>query len=73
MAYAGETAAPLLADVLRVAKNGGIEKASAQRGVERMRAMAADLPQRAAELPIRKATLRSIVKAVGANCMRLTP
>ena len=72
MAYAGETAAPLLADVLRVAEKGGIEKATAQRSVERMCTMAADLQLRAAELPIRKATLRSIVKAVGANCSRLT-
>ena len=73
MAYAGETAVPSLADVLRVAEKGGIDGATAQRCVERMLEMAAGLEQRVDGLPIRKATLRAIVKAVAANCARLKP
>lgn len=73
MAYAGETAAPILTDVLRVAAQGGIDAAAAQRCVKRMLEMAAGLEQRAAGLPIRKATLRAIVRAVAANCARLKP
>jgi serine/threonine-protein kinase HipA len=71
MAYAGETAAPSLADVLRVAAKGGLDAASARRTIERVLAMAAELESRAAGLPIRKATLRGIVKAVTANVARL--
>ena len=71
MAYAGETAAPALADVLRVAEKGGVDEATALRCVKRVRAMAANLEKSADGLPIRKATLRTIVKAVAANCARL--
>lgn len=73
MAYAGETAAPMLADVLRVAAKGGIDAATAQRCVKRVCAMAVGLEKRADGLPIRKATLRAIVKAAAANCARLKP
>ena len=71
MAYAGETAAPILADVLRVAAKGGIDAATALGCVKRVRAMAAGLEKSADGLPIRKASLRTIVKAVAANCARL--
>ena len=73
MAYAGETAAPALDDVLRVAAQGGIERTAAQRCIEQIRTIADGLEQSADGLPIRKATLRVIVKAVQANCARLKP
>ena len=73
MAYAGESAAPSLAEVLQVAAKGGIDEATALRCVKRVRAMAASLEKGADGLPIRKATLRTIVKAVAANCARLKP
>ena len=73
MAYAGETAAPSLADVLQVAAKGGIDEAIALRCVKRVRAMAAGLEKSTDGLPIRKASLRTIVKAVAANCARLKP
>lgn len=71
MAYAGETLAPALADLLRVADKGEISASAARQSVERMASVAGSLARHAEVLPIRKATLRYIVKAVDANCARL--
>ncbi|MSQ52603.1 MAG: type II toxin-antitoxin system HipA family toxin [Betaproteobacteria bacterium] len=71
MAYAGETLAPRLANVLGVAEKGEISDAKARQIVKRMASIAGQIAKRADALPIRKATLRLIVDAVGANCARL--
>ena len=71
MAYAGETLAPALADLLRVADKGEISASEARRSIERMVLIAGSLATRAEALPIRQATLRGMIKAVGANCALL--
>ena len=71
MAYAGETLAPAFANVLGVAQKGEVSDAKARQIIKRMLSIAGKLAKRAVALPIRKATLRAIVDAVGANCARL--
>ncbi len=73
MAYAGETLAPTLQDLLRVAEQGEISAAAARQSIGRMLSVAASLPRLAGALPVRKATLRAIAKAVDANRTRLKP
>ena len=71
LAYAGETLAPGRANLLQVAAKGGIDEASALQSIKRMLAVARNLARHAEALPVRKITLRTIVKAVETNSMRL--
>ncbi|MFM9972327.1 MAG: HipA domain-containing protein [Burkholderiales bacterium] len=73
MAYAGETLAPSLANVLGVAEKGEVSEAAARNSIKRMVAVAGHLSKCAVDLPIRKTSLRTLVKAIAENCARLRP
>ena len=71
LAYAGETRAPSRADLMRAARQGDVKLADAERTIDRMLAITTQVATRAAELPIRKGTVKQIMKAVAGNAARL--
>lgn len=71
LAYAGETLAPSRAGLLQIAAKGGVDQSAALESIKHMLAVARRLAHHAEALPIRKAALHTIIKAVEANCLRL--
>lgn len=71
LGYAGETRAPALAHLLKVADEGGVARAAALASISRITSVAARCERQVKELPVRKATLKRIVQTVAANAARL--
>lgn len=72
MAYAGETRTPTRDHLLSMATQGGIAHATAIASIKRIAAVAARIGHHVRELPIRKATLKRIVRATAGNCAPLS-
>jgi serine/threonine-protein kinase HipA len=71
MSYSGETLEPSLRSLFQVAEKGGIDAVDASAIIKRTVRVAASLQKQAGTLPIRKATLRHIVKTVAGHGTRL--
>ena len=72
LGYAGETRAPALTHLLKVAEGGGVPRMAALASIKRITAVAARCQQYVKELPVRKATQKHIMQTIAANAARLT-
>jgi hypothetical protein len=67
----GGVGVPTLADLLRLADEGGIERKTALDLIDRTRGQAATLGRALRNAPVRAATVREIVRKVAENDRRL--
>jgi serine/threonine-protein kinase HipA len=71
MDICGEGRAPARADLLRLAREGGVSAPAAQTSIERIAAVAQDFAARATHWPIRVATVQMLAQSVAANLRRI--